>query len=76
MPTEDVCDQDQSNKLKVKAYADAKRGAMPKSPRIGKTVLLKAEKSNKFLTNFSLNPLSGSEDWKRANSERKVFNQL
>jgi len=63
----DVCDQDQSNKLKVKAYADA---------RIGKTVLLKAEKSNKFLTNFSLNPLSGSEDWKRANSERKVFNQL
>lgn len=49
---------------------------MPKSPRIGKTVLLKVEKSNKFLTNFNLNPLSGSEDWKRANSERKVFNQL
>ena len=44
---EDVRDRDWWNKLKGKSYADAQRGATPKSIRIGNTVLLKAQKSNK-----------------------------
>ena len=40
------------NKLKGKAYADTRRGAIPKSIQIGNTVLLKVEKSSKISTNF------------------------
>ena len=53
---EEVRDRDWSNKLKGKAYVDARRGATPKSIRIGDTVLLKAEKSNKLSTNFRPSP--------------------
>ena len=53
---EDVRDRDWRNKLKGKAYADAHRGATPKSIRIGDTVLLKVEKSNKLSTNFRPSP--------------------
>ena len=56
VPREEVRDRDCSNKLKGKAYADARRGATPKSIRIGDTVLLKAEKSNKLSTNFRPSP--------------------
>ena len=56
VPREEVRDRDWSNKLKGKAYADARRGATPKSIRIGNTVLLKAEKSNKLSTNFRPSP--------------------
>jgi len=56
VPREEVRDRDWSNKLKGKAYADARRGAMPKSIRVGDAVLLKAEKSNKFSTNFRSSP--------------------
>ena len=56
VPREEVRDRDWSNKLKGKAYADTRRGATSKSIRIGDTVLLKAEKSNKFLTNFRPSP--------------------
>ena len=52
---EEVRDHDWSNKLKGKAYADVRRGAMPKSMRIGNTVLLKVEKS-KLSTNFCPSP--------------------
>ena len=52
---EEVRDHDWSNKLKGKAYADVHRGAMPKSMRIGDTVLLKVEKS-KLSTNFCPSP--------------------
>ena len=56
VPREEIRDRDWSNKLKGKAYADARRGATPKSIRIGDTVLLKAEKSNKLSTNFRPSP--------------------
>ena len=56
VPREEVRDRDWSNKLKCKAYADARRGAMLKSIRIGDTVRLKAEKSNKLSTNFRPSP--------------------
>ena len=56
VPREEVRDRDWSNKLKGKAYADARRGATSKFIRIGDTVLLKAEKSNKFSTNFRPSP--------------------
>ena len=56
VPLEEVRDRDWSNKLKGKVYADSRRGATPKSIRVGDTVLLKAEKSNKLLTNFRPNP--------------------
>ena len=56
VPREEVRDCDWSNKLKGKAYADARRDATPKSVRIGDTVLLKAEKSNKLSTNFCPRP--------------------
>ena len=52
VPREEVRDCDWSNKLKGKAYADARRGATLKSIRVGDAVLLKAEKSNKFHTSF------------------------
>ena len=45
---EETRDKDWSNKLKGKKYADDKRGAVPKSIRVGDAVLLKAEKSNKL----------------------------
>ena len=53
---EEVRDRDWSNKLKGKAYADARRGATRKSIWIGDTVLLKAEKSNKLSANFRPSP--------------------
>ena len=53
---EEICDQDLSNKLKGKAYADNRRGATPKSIRIGDAVLLRAEKSNKLSSNFNPSP--------------------
>ena len=56
VPREEVRDRYWSNKLKGKAYADARRGATSKFIRIGDTVLLKAEKSNKFSTNFRPSP--------------------
>ena len=56
VPREDVRDHDWWNKLKGKAYADAHRGATPKSIRASDTVLLKAEKSNKLSTNFRPSP--------------------
>ena len=49
---EETRDKDWSNKLKGKTYADVKRGAVPKSIRVGDAVLLKAEKSNKLSSNF------------------------
>ena len=51
VPRKEVRNRDWSNKLKGKAYADARRSATPKS-----TVLLEAEKSNKLSTNFRPNP--------------------
>ena len=56
VPLEEVRDRDWSNKLKGKVYADSRRGATPKSICVGDTVLLKAEKSNKFSTNFRPDP--------------------
>ena len=56
MPGEEVRERDWSSKLKGKAYADLKRGATPKSIRVGDTVLLKAEKTNKLSTNFNPAP--------------------
>ena len=44
VPREEVRDRDWSNKLKGKAYADARRGSTLKSIRVGDAVLLKAEK--------------------------------
>ena len=49
---EETRDKDWSNRLKGKTYADDKRGAVPKSIRVGDAVLLKAEKSNKLSSNF------------------------
>ena len=57
VPREEVRDRDCSNKLMGKAYADPRRGATPKSLRIGDIVLLKEEKSNKLSTNFRPSPL-------------------
>ena len=56
VPGEEVQERDWSSKLKGKAYADLKRGATPKSIRVGDTVLLKAEKTNKLSTNFNPAP--------------------
>ena len=56
VPGEEVRERDWSSKLKGKAYADLKRGATPKSIRVGDTVLLKAEKTNKLSTNFNPAP--------------------
>ena len=53
---EEVCDWDWLNKLKSKAYADARRGALLKSIQIGDTGLLRVEKSNKLLTYFCPSP--------------------
>ena len=53
---EETRDKDWSNKLKGKTYADDKRGAFPKSIRVGDAVLLKAEKSNKLPSNFLPSP--------------------
>ena len=76
LPREEVRDRDWSNELKGKAYADTRRGAMPKSIRIVDTVLLKVEKSNKLSTNFRLTPFkSGSEDWDRGNSQKRRLSE-
>ena len=56
VPREEVRERVWSNKVKGKAYADACRGAKPRSIRIGDTVLLKAEKSNKLSTNLRPSP--------------------
>ena len=42
--------------MKGKTYAEDKRGAVPKSIRVGDAVLLKAEKSNKLSSNFHPSP--------------------
>ena len=49
---EETRDKDWSSKT----YADDKRGAVPKSIRVGDAVLLKAEKSNKLSSNFHPSP--------------------
>ena len=72
VPREEVRDHDWSNKLKGKAYADARRGATPKSIRIGDTVLLKAEKSNKLSTNFRPSPFKVVQ---KTGTEVKVRNE-
>jgi len=72
VPREEVRDRDWSNKLKGKAYADARRGATPKSIRVGDAVLLKAEKSNKFSTNFRSSPFKVVE---KTGSEVTVRNE-
>ena len=72
VPREEVRDCDWSNKLKGKAYADARRGATPKSIRVGDAVLLKAEKSNKFSTNFRSSPFKVVE---KTGSEVTVRNE-
>ena len=56
VPGEEVRERDWSSKLKRKKNADLKRGATPKSIRVGDTVLLKAEKTNKLSTNFNPDP--------------------
>ena len=53
---EETRDKDWSNKLKGKTYADDKRGAVPKSIRVGDAVRLKAEKSTKLSSNFHPSP--------------------
>ena len=72
VPREEVRDHNWSNKLKGKAYADARRGATPKSIRIGDTVLLKAEKSNKLSTNFRPSPFKVVQ---KTGTEVKVRNE-
>lgn len=52
VPREEFRDRDWSNRWKGEAYADARRGSMPKSIRIGDIV----EKSNKLSTNFRPSP--------------------
>ena len=54
LPREEICDRDWSNKLQT--YADDRMGATPKSIRVGDTLLLKVEKSNKLSTNFCPSP--------------------
>lgn len=56
VPGEDVRERDWFGKLTGKAYADLKRGATPKSIRIGNTILLRDEKMNKLSTNFNHAP--------------------
>ena len=70
VPREEVRDRDWSNKLKGKVYADAKRGVTP--IRVGDAVLLKAEKSNKFSTNFRSSPFKVVE---KTGSEVTVRNE-
>ena len=53
VPGKEVLKRDCSSKLKGKAYADLKRGAIPESIRVGNTVLLK---TNKLSTNFNPDP--------------------
>ena len=55
-PREETRGKDWSNKLKGKTYSDDRRGAVPKSIRVGDAVLLKAEKSNKLSRNFHPSP--------------------
>ena len=57
VPGEEVQERDWASKLKGKAYADFKRGATPKSIRVGDAVLLRAEKNNKLSPNFNPAPL-------------------
>ena len=56
VPGEEVRERDWSTKFTGKAYADLKRGATPRNIRVGETVLLKAEKTNKLSTNFNPDP--------------------
>ena len=56
VPSEEVRERDWSGKLKGKTYADLKRGAMAKNIRVGDTVLLRADKTNKLSTNFNPAP--------------------
>ncbi|KAL9966533.1 hypothetical protein ACROYT_G024621 [Oculina patagonica] len=72
VPREEVRDRDWSNKLKGKAYADARRGAAPKSVRVGDAVLLKGEKSSKLSTNFRPSPFKVVE---KTGSEVTVRNE-
>ena len=72
VPREESRDRDWSNKLKGKAYAHACRGATLKSIRIGDTVLLKAEKSNKLSTNFCPSPFKVVQ---KTGTEETVRNQ-
>lgn len=57
VPGEEVRERDWLSKLKSKAYADLKRGAALKSIRVGDTILLKAERTNKLSINFNPAPL-------------------
>ena len=45
-----------TTRLKGKTYADLKRGATAKNIRVGDTVLLRADKTNKLSTNFNPAP--------------------
>ena len=56
VPGEEVRERDWLNKLKSKAYADLKRGAALKGIRVGDTILLKDEKTNKLSINFNAAP--------------------
>ena len=57
VPSEEVqSERDWSGKLKGKTYADLKRGATAKNIRVGNTVLLRADKTNKLSTNFNPAP--------------------
>ena len=56
VPSEEVRQRYWAGEFKGKAYADLKRGATPKSIRVGDTVLLEAEKTNKLSTNFNPDP--------------------
>ena len=56
VPSEEVRQRYWTGKFKGKAYADLKRGATPKSIRVGDTALLEAEKTNKLSTNFNPDP--------------------
>ena len=47
-----VHERDWSSQLKGKAYAEEMRGTFSKSIELGDEVLLRAEKSNKLLSNF------------------------
>ena len=53
VPGEEVRERDWSSRLKGKAYAGLRRGATPKSLRVGDTVLLKTEGNNKLSTDFN-----------------------
>ena len=62
VPSEEVRQRYWTGKFKGKAYADLKRGATPKSIRVGDTVLLEAEKTNKLSTNFNPDPFEFVHD--------------